>query len=336
MAPQIRGGFMKKIILLIASLGFTACSSSGGGGGNGVVPGSELPELTSQQQSRVVAVSSELNDIDSVASSHGNSNTSNNFLMESNEAVNKTSPKGPSEKATQLKHKMDSAINFGQCNVNVKPNNMGSSADLNNQEFTMIIENSVNSNECPIYYMSSSVTKTSGDPSSSSVVETQMNMEFKANNSTDISNTLDISSYKFNMTSKVSTTMQNQTTAKMDISMLGAGSLVSKSEGNIEMTMNMAGSGLISGDSSGNSNANINMSFTVDLKFSDFTVRGYQTMTLNNKNGELAQEAKYYINGKEVTEEEFSNIFQSDFLTDATSEDGSVSSGNTNESPASF
>lgn len=336
---------MKKIILLLSVLGLAACSS--GGGGNGGLPGSDLPELTPDQKTRVVTVSSELNDINDAASSQGGAKPAainNDNFQPLSRATATAKNSGLSEKATQLKGKMDSAINLGQCAVTTKPgiNNTTDSGnsnldpinsmsfedtDMSNLDFEILITHSDSSNQCPIYFLSSFsnvMDMQDGSPNSSN--EMKMKMKFEVSESSEIYDDLDISAFNFEMASKVSTTMQNETAAKIDITASGAGTLTSKTEGNVGMTVAMTGGGIVKGDpSTGESNSAINMSFTVSINFPDFKVVGHMKSVGDLSGGDTGMNAEYFINGKSVTEEQFNEIFQGDFLANSSSNEGTVS-----------
>ncbi len=319
---------MRTLILFLGIISLSACNG-GGGGGNGAngggVPGGELPALTETQKDRMSQVSAEASEIGTVADAYGEpkpnqpgqqteQGTANPFDLGATVNRQLRAAGKLSKKGTQLKSEMDSAMWQGACTVTMQPavgNSNGSVGSLENVEVGFVIANSKNSaSQCPIYYKSTSKTSNVGTEANTKS-STQSFNEFRTNSDHSVHELMDVTAFQFDMTSDVSSVVENQSAVTMSMAAKGTGSLVSKTEGEVSINIGLSGGGrFVAAENTGQATGSMNMSFTYTVTLSDFAAVGHSTVNMTMNGNEPQIDAKFFINGEEVSEEEFGQIFQ--------------------------
>lgn len=310
----IEGENMKTIILLFVLLGLAACDGGSGGGGlvggeGGPIPGSELPQLTGEQKTRIMNVSTEMQDIETVTSSPGVTKTT--LLREVKEEGRL------SEKGQKFQKTMEDAVDFGRCQVTGIPDPADPNYDPMNPNYEIRIVSAPNE-RCPIYYVTAFSTKQEQQSEQVFVVKSNQDMEFTVDPVLEVYRELDIKSYKMSSNMDVISTMLSETSAKVAGTGDAKGAVESKKEGTISYSMGLKmlvnynfdkNTKSITGDMMNN--------ITMTVSFKDFKAVGYIQMSGNFSGEQTEPESKYFINGSEVTEKEFSEIFNMDMvLTD--------------------
>ena len=318
---------MKAFVLLFSFLVLGACSNGGGGGGNKAIPGSDLPELTETQKNRMVAVSTESQGISSTLEKHSPESPNTN----SNPGINFGRMAGESDSISVQKFEsdMDYAMSYGDCTTEVissktNSNGSGSFEDAGTFDFGFTIKNAKNSNACPIVYSSStSATTTQGQSDIS--VSVDVKEDFKISPDSVLFYEMDVLSYSNTVKTKtVMTPNQGNNSMKMSMTLGVDGLIISRSEGDIRANADIKMGGDISfNENTGASKTAMNITMTMRVEFPDFKAVGHSRLKMNissNSSGEMSQSisGNYYINGNEVSEEEFSELF--DFAASAVTE----------------
>lgn len=282
-----------------------SCSNSKNSGGG--IPGAGLTDLTDTQKQSVLRFNQSIEDVSIVTQNPNEKNTDNfgGFVIEKNAQT-----LALSKAQQELLEKMDQAKQTNQCQVFASPN-APTNSDLQQQETLF----SISGAQCPLSYSQSvkSSPKQNGN-GYSVVVKTEETFEANANSPASLG--LDITSSR--TTSGTAMSFAFVSAERVNLSMNMGAIMVADSQtfGQVisDVSAKMTGSLLLNPQTGDTVSQQMSVSMTLTQKYSDFKVVGYITASLPNFAAGVSPDtamlsAKYYLNGKSVSEQEFTSVF---------------------------
>ncbi len=301
----------KKIFFISFFIFAVSCSDSKNSGGG--IPGAGLPELTDTQKQSVLRMNQSIEDVSIVTQNPAEKNTDNfgGMVIEKNPGT-----LALTKAQQELVEKMDQAKQTNQCQVSATgtPNASATgpiNGDLQQQQSVF----SINGPQCPLSYSQSiqSSPKQTGN-GYSVVVKTEESYEANANSLSSLG--LDITSSR--TTTGMAMSFSLVSAAQVNLSMNMSALMVADSQsfGQVisEVSAKMTGSLQLNPQTGETVSQQMFVSMTLKQNYSDFKVVGYITASLPNFGAGVNPEtalltAKYYINGKSVSEQEFTSVF---------------------------
>ncbi len=311
---------MTKQIFFISFLILTvSCSDSKNSGGG--IPGAGLAELTDTQKQSVLRLNQSIEDVSLVTQNPAENNTDDfgGFVIEKNPGtLALTKPQ------QELVEKMDQAKQTNQCQVYSSgspdtsidglingPVNGPTNIDMKQPQSLF----SISGSQCPLSY-SQSVTSSPKQTGNGYSVVVKTEESFKANVNSPTALGLDITSSR--TTSGTAMSFALVSAERVNLSMNMSALMIAESQtfGQVisEVSAKMTGSLQLNTQTGETISQQMSVSMTLTQKYIDFKVVGYITATLPNFAAGVNPEtalltAKYHINGKSVTEQEFTSVF---------------------------
>jgi hypothetical protein len=301
---------MRKILFVSAlALVLLQCSKSEKGGGG--IPGAGLPDLTTEQKATLRAYNSAVDTLSAVkAAKLGDNSNQQNW---SGAGLSDSTTKSLDQTQQELIDKLNSAEANNFCNTIVSAPNSNDAFDIPNASI------SITGIDCPVNYQMSMNTKLLGQTSNSASIQMAISEKFVLNDLSnvkpDLNWNIDVTEYASNLTFNMAAGGNEK---GINMNMTGSGKMNAKSlsAGNVETTFAATMAMRMNTDSSGQlANMNANISITIAQQFADFGATGYMTgsmsSALSSNGSDPVGTGKFYINGKEVTESEFEELFGS-------------------------
>ncbi|MBY0386433.1 hypothetical protein K2X05_14855 [bacterium] len=275
-------------LLLVGAL--VNCSKNKDGGGG--VPGTGLPALNDTQKQKVASVNTSMADV-AVITDDKNGGTTMPIKV-SRKALTKTQE--------ELNQKMDWAQTNNFCIPNVQ---VSGGQDQNSPS---LISFEIIGSQCPINYTSKTQTTPSMSQGGGSIA-VDMNEKFFVNPQGVLDLGLDITAYT--ITGKANMAVSgNQSSVNMSMNMSGKMNIASKQHGNVISDLSAQMTSNMNVDSYGSiTSQKTNMAMTITQSFADFKVVAYVVASGSvTADGQVTENTSYYINGQQVSAEEFISI----------------------------
>ncbi len=319
---------MTKQIFFISFLILTvSCSDSKNSGGG--IPGAGLAELTDTQKQSVLRLNQFIEDVSIVTQNPAEKNTDDfdGLVIEKNPGT-----LALTKAQQELVEKMDQAKQTNQCQVYTsgppdtsldgpfkglmggpanRPINGPTIIDMKQPQSLF----SISGSQCPLSY-SQSVTSSPKQTGNGYSVVVKTEESFKANVNSPTALGLDITSSR--TTSGTAMSFALVSAERVNLSMNMSALMIAESQtfGQVisEVSAKMTGSLQLNPQTGETISQQMSVSMTLTQKYIDFKVVGYITATLPNFAAGVNPEtalltAKYHINGKSVTEQEFTSVF---------------------------
>ena len=298
--------------LFILAAGCSDSKSSGGG-----IPGAGLPELTDTQKQQVKRFNEVFDDV-SVLTEDPNQQSDSGFggMGFNTLSSSKNSPGNLTKAQQELVEKMDWAKQNNHCQV-LNPNYVSKPDGLiiSPQETIFVITG----DQCPMTYKSK-IKATPVESNTGYSVTINTSEKFVANPQGAVDLGLDILSFDSSsksgmsfsasgggmMGSNVNVNLAMNFSAQMTAQSVSLGQVVSS------LVVRAGGNLQVNPQTGDTTSQKISLSVTATQAYQDFKVVAYMTASgaiTGADTSELPANAKYYINGKSVSEQEFIAIF---------------------------
>ncbi len=312
---------MKKLFFISLFIFVASCSDSKNSGGG--IPGAGLPELTIEQKLQVSQFNGAIDDISVVTDDPSQQPTNNfgNFGLNQVKAGTDTLTKAQQE----LVEKMDWAKQNNHCQVSSpNPPQMPQPDDMMSAQEAILV---IGGSQCPMTYKSQIKTTPvqSGNGYSVTIVT---NEKFVANPQGAVHLGLDIQSFdslskttmSFTAVSQGNLSLAMNLSAKMTAQSLSVGPVV------MDLAARVAGNVKINPQTGEVMSQTMTLAFTATQTYQDFKVVAHMTASETMSGPSLSKSsmpvkspggsnslpftnAKFFINGKSVSEKEFSEVF---------------------------